>query len=183
MVLQSLLQTVSLVSGVTEQLILNPYDAVAISFWSLLHLQQKNKKGSMSTSANPAQHHHQHHHQHQHQHTHCGSSHLSRAFLVFVLSKCLQPSFVVSHLFSWQVLMMGPMCISLQGVVPLRIIVLPMVLALISTEWVTAQSMHSSRSSEIFCYQSRVESQILITTSRPSVKPCVLSPPELPVLN
>ena len=38
MVLQSLLQAVSLVSGITEQLILNPYDAVAIHLWSHLHV-------------------------------------------------------------------------------------------------------------------------------------------------
>ena len=47
----------------------------------------------------------------------------------FVLSKFLQPSFVVSHLFSWQVLMMGPMRLSLLCLVPLRIRVLLMVLA------------------------------------------------------
>ena len=69
------------------------------------------------------------------------------SFSGFVLSKCLQPCFAVSHLFSWQVLMMGPMCLSLLCLVPLRIVVLLMVPALISTEWVTAQSMHSSRSS------------------------------------
>ena len=85
--------------------------------------------------------------------------------------------------FSWQVLMMGPMCLSLLCPVLLRIMVLLMVLALISTEWVTAQSMHSSKSSEIFCYHSRVDSQILTTTSRPSAVPWVWSPPELPVLN
>ena len=65
----------------------------------------------------------------------------------------------------------------------LRMFVLLMVLALISTEWVTVQSMHRSKSSETFCYHSRVDSQILTTTSRPSVKPWVWSPPELPVLN
>ena len=80
---------------------------------------------------------------------------------------------------SFSLVLMGPMCLSLQCLVPLRI----MVLAMISTEWVTAQSMHSSKSSEIFCYHSRMDSQILTTTSRPSVKPWVWSPPELPVLN
>ena len=105
------------------------------------------------------------------------------SFSGFVLSKSLQPSFVVSHVFSWQVLMMGPVCLSLLCLVPLRIMVLLMVLAMISTEWVTAQSMHSSKSCEIFCYHSRVDSLILTTTSRPSVKPWVWSPPELPVLN
>ena len=45
MVLQSLLQTVSLVSGVTEQLILNPYDAVAISFFESSPSPAENKKG------------------------------------------------------------------------------------------------------------------------------------------
>ena len=35
-----------------------------------------------------------------------------------VLSTCLQPSFVVSHLFSWHVLMMGPMCLSLLCLAP-----------------------------------------------------------------
>ena len=78
---------------------------------------------------------------------------------------------------------MGPMCLSLLCLVPLRIMVVLMVLALISTEWVTAQLMHSSKSSEICCYHSRVDSQISTTTSRPSVKPWELSPPELPVLN
>ena len=57
----------------------------------------------------------------------------------FVLSKCLHPSFVVSHLFSWQVLMMGPMCLFLLCLVPLRIMVLLMVLALISTRSIDAQ--------------------------------------------
>ena len=52
---------------------------------------------------------------------------------VLVLAKCPQPSFVVSHLFSWKVLTMGPMCLSLLCLVPLRIMVLLMVLALIST--------------------------------------------------
>ena len=77
----------------------------------------------------------------------------------------------------------GPICLSLLCLVLLRILVLLMVLALISKEWVTAQSMHSSKTSEIFCYHSRVDSQILTTKSRPSVKPWVWSPPELPVLN
>ena len=36
---------------------------------------------------------------------------------------------------------------------------------------------------DAFCYHSRVDSQILTTTSRPSVKPWAWSPPELPVLN
>ena len=40
---------------------------------------------------------------------------------------------------------MGPMCLSLLCLVPLRIMVFLTVLALISTEWVTAQSMHSSK--------------------------------------
>ena len=44
MTLQSLLQTVSLVSGIPEQQMLNPFDAVIIYFCSLLHLQWKNKK-------------------------------------------------------------------------------------------------------------------------------------------
>ena len=44
MVLQSPLQTFSFVSGVTGQLILNLYDAVAISFWCHLHLSRKTKK-------------------------------------------------------------------------------------------------------------------------------------------
>ena len=79
--------------------------------------------------------------------------------------------------------MMGPMCLSLLCLVPLRIMVLLMVLTLISTERVTARSMTSSKSSEIFCYHSRVDSQSLRTTQRPSVKPWVWSPPELPVLN
>ena len=35
--------------------------------------------------------------------------------------------------------------------------------------------MHSSKSSKIFCYHSRVDSQILTTTSRPSVKPCMVT--------
>ena len=52
--------------------------------------------------------------------SHFGSSHslferafdfsAPRAFLGFVLSKCLQPSFVVSHLFSWRVLTMDQTC-------------------------------------------------------------------------
>ena len=41
------------------------------------------------------------------------------SFSGFVLSKCLQPSFVVHHLLSWRVLMMGPMCLSLLCLVPL----------------------------------------------------------------
>ena len=94
--------------------------------------------------------------------SHFGSSHFqierarcfsrSRAFFVFFLSQCLQPSLVVSHLISWQVLMMGPMCLSLLCLVLLRIMVLLMVLALILMQWVIAQPMHSSKSSEIFCY-------------------------------
>ena len=48
---------------------------------------------------------------------------------------------------------------------------------------VNARSMHSSKCSEIFCCRSHVDSQILTTTSRPSVKPWVWSLPELPVLN
>ena len=40
------------------------------------------------------------------------------SFSGFVLSKSLQPSFVVSHVFSWQVLMMGPVCLSLLCLVP-----------------------------------------------------------------
>ena len=78
---------------------------------------------------------------------------------------------------------MRPMCLSLLCLVPLRIMALLMVLAPISTEWVIARSMPSSKSSETFCYHSRVDSQILTTTSRPSVKPFVWSPSELPVLN
>ena len=78
---------------------------------------------------------------------------------------------------------MGPMCLSLLCLVPLLTLVPLVVLALVSTEWVTAQSMHSSKSSEIFCYHSRMDSQTLTTKSRPSVKPWVWSPPELPVLN
>ena len=101
----------------------------------------------------------------------------------FFLSKCLQLNFVVSHLFSWKILMMGPMRLFLLCLVPLLFMVLLMVVALIPTEWVTAQSMHSSESSEICCYHSRVDSQILTTTSRPSVKPWELTPPELQVLN
>ena len=50
---------------------------------------------------------------------------LFTSFSGFVLCKCLQPSFVVSHLFSWQVLMMGPMCVSLLCLVLLRIMVRP----------------------------------------------------------
>ena len=72
-----------------------------------------------------------------------------RAFLVLSCPKCLQPSFVVSHLFPWQVLMMGPMCLSLLCLVPLRIMLLLMVLAQISTEWVIAKSMRSSKISEM----------------------------------
>ena len=79
--------------------------------------------------------------------------------------------------------MLGPMWPHLLCLVPLRIMVLPMVLALISTEWVTVQSIHSSRSSEICCYHSRVDSQILKITSKPSVTPWVSSPPGLPMLN
>ena len=58
-----------------------------------------------------------------------------------------------------------------------------MVVAMTSTEWVTVRSMYSSKSSEIFCYHSRGDSQIFTTTATPSVKPWVWSPPELPVLN
>ena len=39
----------------------------------------------------------------------------------FVLSKCLQPSFVVSHLFSWQVRATEQMCLYLRHQPPLRI--------------------------------------------------------------
>ena len=35
------------------------------------------------------------------------------SFSGFVLSKCLQPSFEVSHLFSWRVVNMGQTCLSL----------------------------------------------------------------------
>ena len=93
-----------------------------------------------------------------------------------VLSKCLQPSFVVSHLFSWQVLMMVPMFLSLLCLVPLRIMVLLMVLALISTEWVIVHLMHNSLSSEICCYHSLVDSQNSTIKSRPFVMPLVWSP-------
>ena len=99
-------------------------------------------------------------------------------FSGFVLSKSLQPSFEVSHLFSWQVLMLGPMCRSLLCLVTLRILVLLVVPVVISAEWVTAQLMHNAKSSDIYCYPSRVDSQISTTTSRPSVKPWELSPPE-----
>ena len=78
---------------------------------------------------------------------------------------------------------MGQTCLSLLCLVPLRIVVLLMVPALISTEWVTAQLTHSSKSSEKNCYYSREDSQISTTKSRPFVKPWVWSPPELPVLN
>ena len=72
---------------------------------------------------------------------HFGSSHFlfERAlcfscvtsFSGFVLSKFLQPSFVVSHLFSWRVLTMGLKCLSLLNLVHLRI----MVPVLASTAW------------------------------------------------
>ena len=63
----------------------------------------------------------------------------------------------------------------------LRIMVLPMVPALTPTEWVTAFLIHSSKSPEIRCYHSRVDSQISTTKSSPCVRPWVLSSPELPV--
>ena len=62
--------------------------------------------------------------------------------------------------------MIGPMCQSLPCLVPLRIVVLLMVLALISTEWVTAQSMHSLKSSEICRDHSCGDAQISKITSR-----------------
>ena len=55
----------------------------------------------------------------------------------------------------------------------LQTLVLLMVLAMTSTGWVNARSMRSSKSSETFCYHSRVVSKILTNTSRPSVKPRV----------
>ena len=51
-------------------------------------------------------------------------------FWFFVLSKCLQPSFVVSHLFSWHVRAMEQMCQFLRYHPPLRTWVLLMVLFL-----------------------------------------------------
>ena len=101
--------------------------------------------------------------------SHFGSSHFlferARCLPVherfwFSLVQVSTTSFVVFHLFSWQVLMMGPMCLSLFIPILLQMMVLLMVLALNSTELVTAQSMHSSRSSETFCHHSRVDSQI-----------------------
>ena len=58
MMLQSLLQTVSLVSGITEQLILNPYDAVIIPFWSHVISSRKSKRNHLlhcqSSSTSPS---------------------------------------------------------------------------------------------------------------------------------
>ena len=102
----------------------------------------------------------------------------------FVLSQCPQPSFVLLHLFSWQVLMMGPMCLSLLCLVPFSNCGSP------NGSGPDLDGMgHRSIDAQfkvlryVCCYHSRVDSQILTTTSRPSVKPCVWLPPELPVLN
>ena len=69
--------------------------------------------------------------------SHFGSSHFlferarclsrARAFLVLFLSKCLQPSFVFSHLLSWHVRAMEQICQYLHYQPPLRILVLLMV--------------------------------------------------------
>ena len=48
---------------------------------------------------------------------------------------------------------------------------------------VTVHLMHSSKSSEICCYHSLVDSKISTIKSRLFVKPWVWSPPELPVLS
>ena len=108
--------------------------------------------------------------------SHFGSSHFlfERAlcfscvtsFSGFVLSKCLQPSFVASHLFSWRVLTMGLKCLSLLNLVHLRIMVLLTVPVLISTEWAPAHLIHSSKSSEVCCYHSRVDLQSSTNESR-----------------
>ena len=58
----------------------------------------------------------------------------SRALLGFALSKSLQPSFVVSHLFSWHVRVMERTCQFLRYLPPLRIWVLLTALFLTSKE-------------------------------------------------
>ena len=64
------------------------------------------------------------------------------------------------------------------------LMVLLLVPDLISKDWVTAHHlMHSSKSSEICCSHSRLDSQSSTNKSSPLVRQWVLSPPESPVLS
>ena len=78
----------------------------------------------------------------------------SRAFPGFVLSKCLQPSFVVSFpsLFSWRVLTMHltDPCRHHPYSSLLRILVLLTALALTLTAWLPALELHQMKSSTFF---------------------------------
>ena len=85
------------------------------------------------------------------------------SFSGFDLSKCLQLSFVVSHLFSWRVLAMGQTCLYLVHLL-LRISVLLMVPALISTECLITHMTHNSKRFEIFCYHSCRDSKTCTNT-------------------
>ena len=87
------------------------------------------------------------------------------SFSGFVLSKCLEPSFVVFHLLSRRVLTMDQTCQDLFSQTLLRILVLLLDRALIPTEWAIAHTM-SSKSSEMCWYHSCAYSQILKITSR-----------------
>ena len=86
------------------------------------------------------------------------------SFSGFDLSRCLQLSFVVSHLFSWRVLAMGQTCLHLVHQLLLRISVLRMVPALISTEWLITRMTHNSKRFEIFCYHSCRDSKTWTNT-------------------
>ena len=84
------------------------------------------------------------------------------SFSGFDLSKCLQLSFVVSHLFSWRVLAMGQTCLYL--VHQLLLSVLLMVPALISTKWLITHMTHNSKRFEIFCHHSCRDSKTWTNT-------------------
>ena len=103
---------------------------------------------------------------------------LLASFSGFDLSMCLQLSFVVSHLFSWRVLAMGQTCFFLVRQLLLRISVLLMVPALITTKWLITHMTDNSKRFEIFCHQSCRDSKTY-KHSRPFGRPWVLSPPEL----
>ena len=76
------------------------------------------------------------------------------SFSGFVLSKCLQLSFVVSHLFSWHVRAMEQTCQYLLFQPLLRILVLLVVLFLTSRKQVSAPVQWSGKSKEC-SYKSR----------------------------
>ena len=81
------------------------------------------------------------------------------SFSSFDLSKCLQLSFVVSHLFSWRVVPMGQTCLYL-----VHQLLLLMIPALISTEWLITHMTHNSKRFEIFCYHSCRDSKTWTNT-------------------